>query len=270
MKKILLIPNKEKDIGLKCTKELCHILKSYNCDTRILEDSYEDITGYSEKADLYIALGGDGTIMRAAGIAAREDAPILGINLGRIGYMAELEAGELGLIEKYFNNDYKIEERMMLSIITPDNNEHLALNDMVLSNGTVSKMVTFSLYNKNELIRRYNADGIIISTPTGSTAYSMSAGGSIIDPALDCIAATPVCPHSFSARPIIFSGDAVLRIENDTDREIPVFITVDGGDNLEIKYRESVTVSRSAVSTKLLRLKNESFYRTLSNKMNKE
>ncbi|MBR5515261.1 MAG: NAD(+)/NADH kinase [Clostridia bacterium] len=212
-------------------------------------------------------MGGDGSIMRVSHAASLYGIPILGVNLGRVGYMAELEVNEFSLIDKYFKGEYTIEPRMMLSVVAPDDSEHLALNDLVLSNGTVSKMVTFSLYNNNDLVRRYNADGIIISTPTGSTAYSMAAGGSIIDPGLNCIAATPVCPHSLSAKPMIFSGDAKLKIVNETERDIPVFITVDGGDNLEIKYEETVKVCRSSLVTKLVRIKNESFYRTLANKM---
>jgi len=239
----------------------------YNRWTETELDDYPDGILEHDDVELYIVLGGDGSIMRAAHIAAKKDVPILGINFGRVGYMAELEADELELIDNYFSGNYTIEERMMLDVTTDSGEEHLALNDLVLSNGTVSKMITFSLFNKGEIIRTYNADGIIISTPTGSTAYSMAAGGSIIDPSLDCIAATPVCPHSFSAKPIIFSGDAQLQIRNDTDRNIPVFITVDGGENLEIKYNESVYIKRSCITTKLVRIKNESFYRTLSNKM---
>lgn len=267
MKRILLIPNTNKDVELKYTTELVEILKRYNCETEILLDSSDNISHINDTADLYIVLGGDGSIMRVSHAASRFGVPILGINLGRVGYMAELEASEFNLIEHYFSGNYRIEERMMLDVTATDEKQHLALNDMVLSNGTVSKMITFDLFNNSDLVRRYNADGIIIATPTGSTAYSMAAGGSIIDPGLNCIAATPVCPHSLSAKSMIFSGDAKLEIKNETDRDIPVFITVDGGDNLEVKYGESVKVCRSDITTKLIRIKNESFYRTLANKM---
>ena len=267
MKKIVLIPNRKKDINSRYTKELIGILGNYECDIEVLPDGSDELNEGGCNADLYIVLGGDGSIMRAAHIASPRNIPILGINLGRVGYMAELEADELMLIDNYFSGNYKIEERMMLSVTAPSGNEYTALNDVVLSNGTVSKMITFSLYNRDELIRTYNADGIIIATPTGSTAYSMAAGGSIIEPSLDCIAATPVCPHSFSAKPVIFSGGAELMIRNDTDRDIPIFITVDGGDNVEIGYNERVIIKRSPIITRLVRIKNESFYRILSNKM---
>lgn len=268
MKRIVLISNRDKDSGLEYALKLEEIIEcKYNRHTETEFDGCYDNLLEMDDVELYIVLGGDGSIMRSAHVAAKKNIPILGINLGRVGYMAELESDELGLINKYFNGDYTIEERMMLDVTTDSGESYIALNDLVLSNGTVSKMITFSLFNKGELIRTYNADGIIIATPTGSTAYSMSAGGSIIDPSLDCIAATPVCPHSFSAKPIIFSGDAQLRIRNDTDRNIPIFITVDGGDNLKIGYNEYVDIRRSPITTKLIRIKNDSFYSILSKKM---
>lgn len=267
MKKIVLIPNTEKDNDLKYTGKLAEILKKYECTTQILLDDKDHPMLYDGGADLYIVLGGDGSIMRAGHNAASQSIPILGINLGRVGYMAELETDELDLIDRYFSGNYTIEERMMLKIITPDSRVHYALNDVVLSRGASSNMVTFSLHNKGERLALYNADGIIIATPTGSTAYSMAAGGPIVDPSLDCIVATPVCPHSLSARPLIFSGDAELEIINETDREIPVYATVDGGSNIEVKYGEKISVCRSEISTKLIRIKNESFYQTLGKKM---
>lgn len=263
--KTVVIPNLQKDKELIYTNRLISILKNYDCETVLCYDGSENSLC---DADLYVVLGGDGSIMRASHSASLHSVPILGINLGRMGYMAELEKDELHLIDSFFNGNYTIEQRMMLSVVTSDNTEHLALNDVVLSNGRVSKMVTFSMFNNNKLVSRYNADGIIIATPTGSTAYSMSAGGPIVDPLVECIIATPVCPHSLSSRPLVFSGDAELELKNETDRDIPVFITVDGGDNLELKYGDSVKIRRSDIFTRLVRIKNESFYSTLGKKLN--
>ncbi len=262
--KVIVIPNLQKDKDLIYTNKLVSLLAQNGCDTALC---YDNEALAVDDVDLYVVLGGDGSIMRASHRASEKGVPILGINLGRMGYMAELEKDELYLIDSFFSGDYLIEERMMLSVVTPDGAEHLALNDAVLSNGRVSKMVTFSLANNGQYVSTYNADGIIISTPTGSTAYSMSAGGPVVDPSVECLIATPVCPHSLTARPLVFSGDASLTLKNETDRDIPMFITVDGGDNLEIKYGESVTVRRSNITTKLIRIKNESFYRTLGKKM---
>lgn len=263
--KVVVIPNKQKDINLKYTNMLTKLLDSYPCSYTVCNDE-----GFSpcESADLYIVLGGDGSIMRASHNAAKLGIPILSVNLGRMGYMAELEKDELHLIDSYFSGDYHIEERMMLSVVTPDGKERIALNDVVLSNGRVSKMVSFSLYSNGQYLSSYNADGIIVSTPTGSTAYSMSAGGPVVDPSVECIIATPVCPHSLNSRPVIFSSMSELTIRNDTDRDIPMFVTLDGGDNLKIEYSEAVSVKRSDITTKLVRIKDECFYRTLSKKMN--
>ncbi len=263
--KVVVIPNKQKDNELIYTNRLVELLNGYGCAYTVCQDSGISL---SDDADLYIVLGGDGSIMRASHCAAKLGIPILSVNLGRMGYMAELEKDELHLIDSYFSGDYHIEERMMLSVTTPDGGEHIALNDAVLSNGRVSKMVSFSLYSNGQHLSRYNADGIIISTPTGSTAYSMSAGGPVVDPSVECLIATPVCPHSLNSRPVIFSGQTELTIKNETDRDIPMFITVDGEDNLEIDFGESVTIKRSDITTKLVRIKDECFYRTLSKKMN--
>lgn len=263
--KIVVIPNKQKDKDLIYTNKLTELLDRYDCSYTICPD---DGASASVDADLYVVLGGDGSIMRASHKAARCGIPILSVNLGRMGYMAELEKDEIHLINAYFSGEYSIEERMMLSVQTPDGAEHIALNDVVLSNGRVSKMISFSLYSNGQHLSRYNADGIIIATPTGSTAYSMAAGGPVVDPSVECIIATPVCAHSLNSRPVIFSGESELMIKNETDRDIPMFITVDGGDNLEIKYGDSVIVKRSSISTKLIRIKDECFYRTLGKKMN--
>ena len=263
--KVVVIPNRQKDKELVYTNRLTAMLDNYKCEYTVCNDEYVSVSG---SADLYIILGGDGSIMRASHNAAKQGIPILSINLGRMGYMAELEKDELHLVDSYFSGNYHIEERMMLSVITPDGNEHIALNDAVLSNGSVAKMVSFSLYSNGQYLSRYNADGIIISTPTGSTAYSMSAGGPVVDPSVECLIATPVCPHSLNSRPVIFSGRTELEIKNETDRDIPMYITVDGGDNLEICYGESVTIKRSDITTKLVRIKDECFYRILGKKMN--
>ncbi len=262
--KVVVIPNKQKDKELIYTSKLTKLLDTYGCTYTVCHDGISP----SAEADLYIVLGGDGSIMRASHSAARYGIPILSINLGRIGYMAELEKDELHLIESFFSGDYHIEERMMLSVTTPDGAENIALNDAVLSNGRVSKMVSFSLYSNGQFLSNYTADGVIVATPTGSTAYSMAAGGPVVDPAVECLIATPVCPHSLNNRPVIFSGNTELTVKNETDRDIPMFITVDGGDNLEIGYGESVSIKRSDITTKLVRIKDECFYRTLGKKMN--
>lgn len=266
MKRILLIPNEDKDPGVHHTSMFVEVLKKYNCEYRVITEHSVPRSEHLDKYDLYVVLGGDGTIMRISHIASKYSIPILGINLGRVGYMAELEINEFELISRYFNGDYRIEERMMLDARI-GNESFLALNDVVLSGAAVSKMISFDLYNNGDHVRKYNADGVIIATPTGSTAYSLSAGGPIIDPRLDCILSTPVCPHSLTAKPMIFSAGDCLEIKNSTERDIPVYVTVDGANRRELMSGESIKVFKSRISTKFIRIKKEGFYRTLANKM---
>jgi NAD+ kinase len=174
-------------------------------------------TVYSE-ADILIVLGGDGSILEAARRATHRGTPILGINLGRLGYMAELELGELDLLKNLFTGEYEIEKRAMLRIELRSGSDLrsfcYALNDAVISNGSVSRIIDLELSEGGVPVTTYRADGLIIASPTGSTAYSMSAGGAIVDPRVPCICVTPICPHSFIARPLIFSDQSVLEIRN--------------------------------------------------------
>ena len=196
------------------------------------EEAYKSV-------DAVVVLGGDGTILESARRAAPYDTPVIGLNLGRLGYMAELELGELDQLSRLVSGDYKIETRSMINIelVTPEGvvkkNEY-ALNDAVLSNGSISRVVDIELYESGVAIASYRADGIIVSTPTGSTAYSLSAGGAIVDPRLECLCVTPICPHSLYSRPLVFPDSACVEIKNTCQREKKVFLTVDGKVNYEL------------------------------------
>ena len=186
---------------------------------------------YAE-ADILIVLGGDGTILEAARRAAPKGTPILGVNLGRVGYMAELELDDLDLLHKLFTGEYEIEKRSMLRVELRSGGELksfcYALNDAVISNGSVARIVELELSEGGVPVTSYRSDGLIVATPTGSTAYSMSAGGAIVDPRVSCICVTPVCPFSFASRPLIFSDQAVLEVRNICAREKMLYLTVDG------------------------------------------
>ena len=225
--------------------------------------------------ELVVVLGGDGTILESARRASPLEIPIIGINLGRVGYMAEIEVGEIESLKRIGSGDYEIEERSMLSveIITGDGrvrSSNYALNDAVLSNGSISRIVDLELSEGGVLISSYRSDGIIISTPTGSTAYSMSAGGAVVDPRLSCICVTPICPHSLSARPLIFPDSAVLNIKNVCQREKMLYLTVDGRVNFELFRGESVRITRSPLTTRFVRLNKSGFYIKLRQKMNEK
>ena len=180
---------------------------------------FDSIQNIYKTSDMIVVLGGDGTIMESARQAALRGTPVLGINLGHLGYLAELEMNELDLLDKVMNGDYRLDRRTMLSatIIGPNQKEKqsgYALNDAVISNGFISRIIDLQLSEDGTPINTYRADGLIISTPTGSTAYSMSAGGPVADPRISCFCVTPVCPQMLSARPILFPDDAILEVKH--------------------------------------------------------
>lgn len=226
---------------------------------------------YTE-ADILIVLGGDGTILEVARRAAHRGTPILGINLGRLGYMAELEPSELDALGRLVTGDYEIEERSMLRVELRSGGELrafcYALNDAVISNGSVARIIDLELSENGVPVTNYRADGLIVATPTGSTAYSMSAGGAIVDPHVPCFCVTPICPHSFIARPMIFSDSSVLEVRNICVREKMLYLTVDGRINFELYRNQTVRITKSDLSTKLIRLKGCGFYSKLRQKMN--
>ncbi|MBE6701880.1 MAG: NAD(+)/NADH kinase [Ruminococcaceae bacterium] len=223
-------------------------------------------------ADCVVVLGGDGSLLDAARRASPLGKPLLGINMGHLGYMSELEINELSLLSKVVAGEYEIDERSMLSIgvytqAGAKKSESFALNDAVISNGSVARIVDIELYEGGELVSCYRADGMIVATPTGSTAYSMSAGGPITDPHLPCFLVTPVCPHSLTARPLLFRDDAVIEIKNICQREKMLYLTVDGRNNFEIYRGDTVRVTRANMVTRLIRIRQGGFYNRLQHKM---
>lgn len=224
------------------------------------------------QAELLIVLGGDGSILEAARRSAQRETPILGINLGRLGYMTELEMGEIDLLGKLFTGEYRLEERSMLRVELLNEGGELsaycyALNDAVISNGSISRIIDLELRENGVPVTQYRADGLIVATPTGSTAYSMSAGGAIVDPSVSCFCVTPVCPHSFTARPLIFSDRSVLEVKNTCVREKMLYLTVDGRMNFELYRGQTVRVTKAKLKTRLIRLKSCGFYEKLCEKM---
>ena len=228
------------------------------------------------QADLIIILGGDGTLLEGARRASARQTPILGINFGRVGYMAELEMSELDMLDGLFAEDaeqhYVIERRSMLHVELLNYNHEVrqvayGLNDAVITGGSIARIVDIELSEGGVPVTTYRADGLIIATPTGSTAYSMSAGGPIADPRVKCFCVTPISPHSLAARPLIFPDDAVLEIKNVCQREKMLYLTVDGRTNCELYRGETVRVTRSATESCFVRLKSCGFYNRLRQKM---
>ncbi len=223
-------------------------------------------------AECIVVLGGDGSILDAARRASPHGKPLFGINMGHLGYMTEMEGGDFSLLSRLVSEDFHIDERSMLSVEVYNQNggrkaSSFALNDAVISNGSVSRIVDLELYEGGGLVSSFRADGLIIATPTGSTAYSMAAGGPIADPRLNCFCVTPICSHSLTARPMLFRDDITLEIKNVCQREKMLCLTVDGRINFELYRGDTVRITRSPTKTRLIRMHEQSFYAILQEKM---
>ena len=229
------------------------------------EFAYKPLDDIYQNSDLIVGIGGDGVMLEAARRATPAGIPILGINMGRIGYMTELEMTELELLANIFEGDYYLDERAMLRVeirSSKGNNKFsaYALNEAVVANGTTARIIDLELWDNGRLVSEYRADGLVVATPTGSTAYSLSAGGPIIDPKLSCFCVTPICPHSLIARPLIFPDSATLEVKNTCVREKVLHLTIDGRATFDLYLGDTVVITKSALKAKLLRIKNDDFY----------
>lgn len=288
IKKILLITNFNISDKANAAFKVAEYLDSLGCEICLLTFNKDKIYRYAKPkvwftfvnpdeaygaVDAVVVLGGDGTILESARRAAATNTLVIGLNLGRLGYMAELELSEIEQLRRIVTGDYEIETRSMINIELVNKDGEVrkveyALNDAVLSNGSISRVVDIELYEGGQFITAYRSDGLIVSTPTGSTAYSLAAGGAIVDPRLNCLCVTPICPHSLYARPLVFRDSANLEIKNICQREKTLFLTVDGRINYELCIGESVRITRSPLQTGFIKLKSDSFYERLRQKMN--
>ncbi len=234
--------------------------------------AFESLSNIYATAELVVFLGGDGSMMDAARRVAPRGTPILGINLGRLGYLAELEMNELHLLERVIKGEYRLDKRTMLKaeVISANGKETqsaVALNDAVISNGSIARIIDLQLSEGGQPINTYRADGLIIATPTGSTAYSMSAGGPVADPRISCFCVTPICPHLSGARPILFPDDAVIEVGHVCKREKVLYLTLDGKINFELLRGDVVRITRSELMASIIRVKERSFYEKLRQKI---
>ncbi len=218
-------------------------------------------------ADYIVTIGGDGTIIRYAKRAAQDNKPIVGINAGRMGYLANIEQNEYPLLKRLKTKEYSIEKRMMMEVrVVEDQKEigrYYALNDAVIASGYIARIIDISASVDGDSINYY-ADGLIISTPTGSTAYSMAAGGPIIDPTTENICITPVCSHQLSAKPILLSAERTVKIKAFTKKRGDIYMMVDGRRAVTVRPNTEIYITRAKQVVQLLRFNDRSFYQTLS------
>lgn len=279
MTKVFLIPNEKKDIGLQTTKAVVKTLISCGMDVYIAKQyasAFDDgVTvieeGLPADAECIITVGGDGTVLEASRIAMRLNLPLLGINLGRLGYLAELEPDQLSTLSRLKKEEYTVKERMILKVtLVKDGREwvmpRMPVNDVVFYRSAIGHVVSLSLTQGVGEGISYLADGLILSTPIGSTAYSLSAGGPILSPEVDAICATPICPHSFYNRSLIFAVSEPLRVKNTSETDA-ITVTLDGRENFLLDPGDSVLVEKAPVPLRLLSFEERNFLDLLRRKM---
>ena len=222
--------------------------------------------------DLLVTLGGDGTLLRGARMVAAEGVPVLGINLGHLGFLTSAPREEIETaLERWSTGDYELDERMVLAVHAEDGNGgagrvHLALNDAVLHKGGAARVIRLSVSAWRDVVGSYSADGIILSTPTGSTAYSLSAGGPIVSPTVDCIIATPICPHTLGVRPLILPSDETITVEVLSPTE-ELILTIDGQEHERLVPGQKVVARRAPEPVRLVRYAGQTFFQTLRRKL---
>ena len=232
---------------------------------------YMDTAEAVRIADAAVVLGGDGTMLRIARAAAQNELPLLGINVGHVGFMTELEPAELDKMQALLEGDYQLDSRMMLHVEVERHGrrvyENDALNDIVIAKGTAFRVVRVGISADGEEVTRFNGDGVIAATPTGSTAYGLSAGGPVIEPSAENLAVIPICAHALAAKSFVFAPERTLAITAACEGGSEVFISADGGQGFAVRPDDRVLITRSALRTRLIRLKGNSFYLILQQKL---
>ncbi len=283
MKKILLTPNPYRDKNFYTVRSAFQILKDAGADVKIclpfeVDKSCElprdihfcRLDKEIATADAVICFGGDGTILHMAKIATRYGIPILGVNIGTMGFMAELEASELQELQRLVTGEYSVDKRMMLDVTVHRQRDiifhELSLNDVVITKGSVARIVHLSVCVDAVQAMECDGDGVIVATPTGSTAYSLSAGGPIMEPEAHSMIVTPICAHDIGSRCMVTSDKRTITVELTRNARRNAYLSVDGGKALRLSMGDLTTVRKSDKETKLIRLKNRSFFDVINTK----
>lgn len=279
--KIAIVVNLSKDKAVACAEKAAGLFQE--CGAQVImpadcrqcfaergigfADSLEQLF---EAADMAVTVGGDGTIIHAAKYAACTRTPLIGVNVGRLGFAADVEPDEIGDLKKLISGSYYTERRLLLDVEIFGNGRakhYLAVNDAVVTHGTLSKIVDFTLMLNGEEISRYRADGLLFSTPTGSTAYSLSAGGPILSPSMDCILMTPVCPHSLFSRSVVFDSDSRLGVKVKIPTGCTSFLSIDGETNIDVTENDIITVRKANEYLTMVSVNKRNFYLKLNEKL---
>jgi NAD+ kinase len=276
--KIAIITNIAKDIGLVNATRAAELLSGraeiyMSRDCKLPKPLDINYVGYEElwtKADAALVIGGDGTLLRVAAKCARNNIPALGINLGKVGFLTEVEPADMAdAAEKLLSGEYVTEKRMLLKIRVNDETDgYHALNDVVVSKPEGMRLISLDLFTDGELVNHYVGDGLIIATPTGSTGYSISAGGPVVDPRMSLYIATPICAHMLAVRSAILSSEKELVIKLGRDYvDNSAIITTDGERQRFISADDEIKITKSGYEFELIRIGKSSFYYTLISKL---
>ena len=284
--KIILSSNPYRDRGLRAALEAQRVLEKAGAKTvlclpftpkkgdRLELPGQVPLSSLSRElpeADLLVCFGGDGTILHAARDATLHNVPLMGVNMGSVGFMAELERGELAQLAPLARGEYTIEERMMLDVrvFRGDKkvSQDLALNDAVLSKGSMARVAELEVLADQTQVTAMTGDGVIVATPTGSTAYSMSAGGPIVEPTSQCIIVTPVCAHRLAARAMVLAPQRLVTVRLPKGNRKHLYLSVDGGKAVRLSGGDRVEISRSSYTTKLVQLAHRNFYQVINQKL---
>ena len=283
MKKVILTPNPYRDNDFSTVRAAMKILRDSGVEVRLclpfeVDRSYElprDLRFHRldrelPGASMVVCFGGDGTILHMAKAATRQGIPILGVNIGTMGFMAELESSELNQLARIATGDYTIDERMMLDVTVHRDRDiifhDICLNDVVVTKGAIARIVHLNVECDGVKAMECGGDGIIVATPTGSTAYSLSAGGPIVEPEARNIIITPICAHMVGTRCIVTSEKRVITVGLTKNARRNAFLSVDGGKALRMNLGDVATVKKSHLTTKLVRLQDRSFFDVVSTK----
>ncbi|MBS3810779.1 MAG: NAD(+)/NADH kinase [Halanaerobiales bacterium] len=280
IKTIGLVLNSEKDNSLKVSKEMIKLIKEKKLDYLLEKEGAEKLNlnhkkaSYEElrtKADLIILLGGDGTFLHTSLNFIGTDVPLMGINLGKIGFLTEVETNELEeALTHLVNGNYKVESRNTLKVTLLRNNKKAqkrsAVNDVVINRGADGQMLKVDMHINSEFVNSYRGDGIIVSTPTGSTAYSFSAGGPIINPQVKALLITPLNPHAVHVKPMVISDEEVIEIAVKGEKD-KIYLTTDGRNSIKVIEGDIVRIESSEDELSLIKFPDRTFYTILRNKM---
>lgn len=267
--KIIIQPNPTSQEAERCAKDVAGALRG------IAESRGEPLELLTEAnlsaCDIVIPVGGDGTVMRCASEAARHGKPVLGVNAGKLGFLTQLEADEVAALEKLFTGGYRLYQRMMLDAVLEHNGEtrvFTALNDIVARHNDPGRLVEFEVFQDEIPVARQRADGVIFATPTGSTAYSMSAGGPVVSPELSLILMTAICPHSRLGNALVLSPEGVYTVRETHRRGGGMHVMIDGHEIGELQGGEILTIRRSATVATFIDLGLREFFENLNQKLN--